>query len=123
MEEGPLLFPSLIRPALLFVARFALALPAVERIAAGVTRSCILFLVNTMDEHNGGLCHSEAVLRGAINAGTAYAGLEGIRFSARAPSIFGAVLPNASPIGECVRNNSTTPTNLEEVFKPCAICL
>ncbi len=113
MEEGPLLFPLFIGPASLFAAGFALALPAAERIATGVARSCILFLISTTDEHDGGPWNSDYALREAINAADAYAGSNAIPFSLTARLILVGVLPKTCLIGQFVRRNRRTPCNDE----------
>ncbi len=100
MIEGFVLLPSLSRPSFVIYSWFALALPAMKRIAGGVARSGILFPVTTMDEHHGGLCDSDCKLLEAIDASTAYADSDGIRFRVMARSIFVGVLPNTCLDGQ-----------------------
>ena len=120
MVEGSRLFRSLVRPALLFAAGFALIPIAVEPIANTAALRGILFLVATTDNYDGALRDSDCILRKAINATNAYPSSEGICFGVTARLILADMLPNACLIGQSVRHNCSTPTNLEGVSKPCA---
>jgi hypothetical protein len=101
-------------PALLLGAGFALVLTAAEPITDGAAGSGILFFVTATDEHNGGLCDSDAMLREPIKAANAYSGSDAIRFSGTARSILGGVLPKTCLIAQC-----RPPINLEEVSFDC----
>jgi len=65
--KGPPSLPSLVWPALLFAAGFALVLTVGEAIIEDVTESGILFFVSTTDEHDGDLWDSDYMFRDAIN--------------------------------------------------------
>jgi hypothetical protein len=89
-------------------------LPAVERIAAGIARWCILFLVSATDEHDADPWDNDYAFREAINAADIYAGSDGIPSSVTARLILVGVLPKTCLIGQSVRCNCWTPNTLQE---------
>jgi len=105
MLEGSILFRSVIRPGLLFTARCAVDLAAIERIADSLARPGILFLFAIM-RHHAGRCDSDVPLPEATKTSTACANSGGIGFSVMPRSMLVVVPPNACVSGQLVRRNS-----------------
>ena len=113
MVEGFFLFPSLIRPVLLFAVGLMVEVAAVERIPDGLVRSDLPFLFAIV-RHHSRLCDGDTVFPLAIKAAIPHVGFEEIRFSPAVRSIFNGRPQDALLIGQSVRCNCRGHLNYRE---------
>ena len=108
MVQGFFLFPSLIRPVLLFAVGLMVEVAAVERIPDGLVRLDLPFLFATV-RHHSRRCDGDTVFPLAIKAAIPYVGLEEIRFSPAVRLIFNGQPQDALLIGQSARCNYRGP--------------